>query len=188
MMPSPASERLSAAFVRPRQATKRDGLPLRALTCTAGRRCPGCPACARAGGGSSRSSRAGRRAVSRFSSCKHRVLVVEVVERLRELEGVPGHVGRLAGGDGALQRGVGLRGGQQQSARSPPTASWRPMRRGVQLAAKSGSCSPRSSSLRRMLRARTAAYCTYGPVSPSKLSASCKSKAITALRVNFSMK
>src|ERR1035441_9763902 len=37
---------------------------------------------------------------------------------------------------------------------------------------KSGIVSPRSSSLRRMLRARTAAYCTYGPVSPSKLNAS----------------
>src|SRR5487761_599412 len=51
-----------------------------------------------------------------------------------------------------------------------------------------GDAAAASADLRRMLAARTAAYCTYGPVSPSKLSASWKSKAMTVLRVNFSRK
>ena len=53
---------------------------------------------------------------------------------------------------------------------------------------KSGNASPRSASLPRILPARTAAYCKYGPVSPVKLSASWKSNAITEVRVYFSMK
>src|ERR1039457_3538228 len=41
------------------------------------------------------------------------VLVVKIVERLRQLKGVLGHVRGLARGSGALQCGIGLRGGQQ---------------------------------------------------------------------------
>ena len=39
--------------------------------------------------------------------------MIEVVERLRQLKRVLGHVRRLAGGDGCLDRGIGLGGGQQ---------------------------------------------------------------------------
>ncbi len=39
-----------------------------------------------------------------------------------------------------------------------------------------------------MFAARTIAYWMYGPVSPSKLSASLKSNAITVFRVKRSMK
>ena len=46
----------------------------------------------------------------------------------------------------------------------------------------------RSCSLLKMLLARTTAYCRYGPVSPSKLSASSMSKTISLPRENFSMK
>src|SRR6266478_5923883 len=47
---------------------------------------------------------------------------------------------------------------------------------------------PASAPFRRIPRIRTTAYWQYGPVSPSKLSASLKSNAIIALRVNFSRK
>ena len=46
----------------------------------------------------------------------------------------------------------------------------------------------RSLSFSKMLWARTTAYCRYGPVSPSKLSASAMSNTINLLRENFSMK
>ena len=39
-----------------------------------------------------------------------------------------------------------------------------------------------------MLFARTTAYCRYGPLSPSKLSASSMSKAITFVREYLIMK
>ena len=46
----------------------------------------------------------------------------------------------------------------------------------------------RSFSLAKMLLARTTAYCRYGPLSPSKLSASSMSKTMTLPRENFTMK
>ena len=55
--------------------------------------------------------------------------------------------------------------------------------------ARRASVSPsRSCSLWKMLFARTTAYCRYGPVSPSKLSASSMSNTISLPRENFSMK
>ena len=115
------------------------------------------------------------------------IQMVEVTEQLRELESVSGHMRRLARGHGALHDRIRFRRGQQHlpevfAGKLPGESVAR------QLRGKVGQLFAFSSSLRKMLLARTAAYCTYGPVSPSKLSASCKSKAITELRVNFSRK
>ena len=63
--------------------------------------------------------------------------------------------------------------------------------RHVAQARRAGPARPRPSrscSLWKMLLARTTAYCRYGPVSPSKLSASSMSNTISLPRENFSMK
>ena len=114
------------------------------------------------------------------------VAMVEVVELLRQLEGVLGGVGRFCGGDALLDDSsmsslpaaraprFRCRCRRRRSARSPlqPTSA----------------CSGSTPALRKMLLARTTAYCAYGPVSPSNASASLKSNAITDCLVNFSMK
>ena len=50
---------------------------------------------------------------SRFSSWMIGVLLIEIAERLRQLEGVLGDVRRLAGSDRVLQGRIGLGSGQQ---------------------------------------------------------------------------
>ena len=118
--------------------------------------------------------------------------MVEGIEKLRQLERVLGQVGGLGRGD-ALVNDVGRLGSGQPElpnfvAGFADEISLRDLR---QKAGSPGSLPNSSGSkppLRKILAARTTAYWAYGPVSPSKLSASLKSNAITDDLVNFSMK
>jgi len=99
------------------------------------------------------------------------VLVIEVVERLRQLKRV---LGTCAGSPAVTASSTA------ESALDAASSSFQKSLRlklalhgfAAQFRREIGRFSPSSSSFRRMLRARTAAYWTYGPVSPSKLSAS----------------
>ena len=123
-----------------------------------------------------------------------RIPMVERVERLRQPEGVFGQTRELQRSDdlirpprpGAMPRTPPPRG-RGSDRRTPRRA--RRLTPGRAPASTSASETPsRSCSLCRMLRARTTAYCRYGPVSPSKLSASSMSNTISLPRENFSMK
>ncbi len=118
--------------------------------------------------------------------------MVKGVEKLRQLEGMLGQVSWFGGGN-ALVDDVGSLGrGQPELPNFVARFAQRdifpvPQEKDV----RPDSCQirrDRNPPLRKMLAARTAAYCAYGPVSPSKLNASLKSKAITDDLVNFSMK
>jgi hypothetical protein len=60
--------------------------------------------------------------------------------------------------------------------------------RGSAASTPAASIPSRSFSFAKMLFARTTAYCRYGPLLASKLSASSMSNAITLPRENFTMK
>ena len=97
--------------------------------------------------------------------------MIKVVERLRELERILRNVRRFAGSDGPFDRALPAFDAAEQLPEIFGLQLLRKrLRRENRL--KSGSAPPRSANFRRMFPARTAAYCTYGPVSPSKLSAS----------------
>ena len=79
-------------------------------------------------------------------SVEDRVLVIKIVEGLRELEGIPRHVRRLAGGHGALDCGIGFRGREQHLPEFFGAAVAGQASR-VSPAVKSGIASPRSLQL-----------------------------------------
>ena len=103
---------------------------------------------------------------------QHRKFVIKIAESLGKLKSVPGHVRRLPAGDRALDRRARLSKPPAEAANNPRLEAAGPSPRALVRLGNPAALSPRSASLRRIFRARTAAYCTYGPVSPSKLSAS----------------
>ena len=117
--------------------------------------------------------------------------MVERVEQLREPEGVFRQHRELERPHHLLDDIVEPRGLEHQRPQAVLALVGRARRPACRRAAPrtSASVSPsRSCSLWKMLLARTTAYCRYGPVSPSKLSASSMSNTISLPRENFSMK
>ena len=86
--------------------------------------------------------------------------MIEIVERLRELERVIGDMRGLAGSDRALDGRIRFRTGQQQLP-EVFLSSWRLDRFAASVRVRNrAASSPRSASFFRIFRARTAAYCT----------------------------
>ena len=117
--------------------------------------------------------------------------VVERVERLRQREGVFRQDRELQRADDLLDDLVEPGGLEHQRPElvlpfSPVELAGRDVPSGASSAASSRPS--RCCSFWKMLLARTTAYWMYGPLSPSKLSASSRSKAITLPRENLIMK
>ena len=123
-----------------------------------------------------------------------RIAVIERVEQLREPERVLRQHREFERPHDLLDDVVETRrleDDRPEVVRSVSRRRRSARRRGATSSAASTSASDspsRSCSLWKMLFARTTAYCRYGPVSPSKLSASSMSNTISLPRENFSMK
>ena len=118
--------------------------------------------------------------------------MVERVEALRERERVLGEHGEFEGADRRLDHVVEAGGLEHQRPQLVGVLVRRPARAAASAAMAGGQRrlvhAVALAQLCKMLRARTAAYCRYGPLSPSKLSASSMSKAMTLVREYFTMK
>ena len=119
---------------------------------------------------------------------ENRVAVVEGVEHLGEAERVLRQAGELERPHHLIDHVVQPRRPRAPSPSNRAIRARRPASRSRSETMSATVCPSRSCSLLKMLFARTTAYCRYGPVSPSKLSASSMSKTISLPRENFSMK